>query len=131
MRATSLVCLLHIPLLLYELIRNEGRPLMPHKVLQLVLQYVKSIQNNNTGRYTTAWELVIQWCVVAAQPDAQGDSLVAFSVEAITEEDDAEFGQWVEQRLDSTLGKKAQHGRDPEHYNVTKGSRNSPPTLCR
>jgi hypothetical protein len=44
--------------------------------------------------------------VVAAQQDSQGDSLVSFSVEAITEGGDADFGQWVEQRLDGTLGKR-------------------------
>jgi hypothetical protein len=35
------------------------------------------------------WKLVVQWCVVAAQQDPKGDSLVSFSVEAITEGDDA------------------------------------------
>ena len=48
--------------------------------------------------------------MVAAQPDAQGDSLVAFSVEAITEGDNEEFGRWVEQRLVSTLGRKSAQG---------------------
>ncbi len=44
--------------------------------------------------------------MVAAQHDSQGDSLVTFAVEAITEGDNAHFGQWVEQRLDGTLGKR-------------------------
>ncbi len=33
--------LLHIPLLLFKLIRNEGRPLMPHEILKLVLSHVE------------------------------------------------------------------------------------------
>ena len=101
--------LLHIPVLLHELIRKEGRSLMPHEVLQLVLTY---LEENHQGGQTNqnSWELIIKWCVVAAQPDAQGDSLVAFAVEAITEGDDDDFGRWVEQRLDSTLGKKPAQG---------------------
>jgi hypothetical protein len=98
--------LLHIPVLLFELIRNEGRPLMPHEILQLVLTYLESSQEGQTQQTNTAWELVVKWCVVAAQQDSQGDSLVSFSVEAITEGDDADFGQWVKQRLDGTLGKR-------------------------
>jgi hypothetical protein len=45
-----------------------------------------------------------KWCIMAAQKDAQGDSLVAFTVKAITEEDDAYFKQWVEQQLNATMG---------------------------
>jgi hypothetical protein len=98
-------CLLHIPMILFELIRNEGRPLMPHEILRLVLVHIESCQGNQNQQASTSWELIVKWCVVASQHDAQGESLVAFSVEAITEGDDAYFGQWVEQRLDGTLGR--------------------------
>jgi hypothetical protein len=47
----------------------------------------------------------MRWCIMAAQKDSRGDSLVSFSIEAITEGDDAYFGQWMENRLDSTMGK--------------------------
>ena len=43
---------------------------------------------------------------MAAQADQQGDSIVAFAVEAVTENDDAYFGQWMENRLDGTMGKQ-------------------------
>jgi hypothetical protein len=99
-------CFLHIPVLLFDKIRNEGRPLMPHEILQLVLTYLESNQEGQNQQTNTAWELIVKWCVVAAQQDSQEDSLVAFSVEAITEGDDADFGQWVEQCLDGTLGKR-------------------------
>jgi hypothetical protein len=46
------------------------------------------------------------WCVMVAQHDSQGDNLVSFSVEAITEGDDAYFSQWMENWLDSTMGKR-------------------------
>ncbi len=93
-------------MLLFDKIRNEGRPLMPHEILQLVLTYLESNQEVQNQQTDTALELVVKWCVVAAQQDSQGESLVAFSVEAITEGDDADFEQWVEQRLDGTLGKR-------------------------
>jgi hypothetical protein len=98
--------LLHIPVMLFEQIRNKGRPLMPHKILQLVLTYLELNQEGQNQQTNTAWELVVKWCVVATQQDSQGDSLVSFSVEAITEGDNADFGQWVKQRLDGTLSKR-------------------------
>jgi hypothetical protein len=100
---------LHIPLTLFEMIRNQGCPLMPHEVLRLVLDHIESSPGEQTQQASSPWELVVQWCIVEAQHDAQGDSLVSFSVEAITEGDDAYFGQWVEQRLDGTLGKRPLH----------------------
>jgi hypothetical protein len=96
---------LHIPVTLFELICNKGRPLMPHKILRLVLDLIESSPGDQTQQARSPWELIVRWCVVAAQHDAQGDSLVVFSVEAITEGDNAYFEQWVEQRLDGMLGK--------------------------
>jgi hypothetical protein len=101
--------LLHIPVTLFKLIRNEGRPLMPHEILRLILDLIESSPGDQTQQARSPWELIVRWCVMAAQHDAQGDSLVAFSEEAITEGDDAYFGQWVEQRLDGTLGKWPTH----------------------
>ncbi len=101
--------LLHIPVTLFELIRNEGRPLMPHEILRLVLDLIELSPGDQTQQARSPWELIVWWCVVAAQHDAQGDSLIAFFVEAITEGDEAYFGQWVEQRLDGTLGKRPTH----------------------
>ncbi len=49
------------------------------------------------------WELVLNWCLMAAQPDSKGDSLVAFAVDAVTEGGDKYLGRWIEQRLDSTM----------------------------
>ena len=43
---------------------------------------------------------------MAVQANQQGDSIVAFAVDAVTENDDAYFGQWVENCLDSTMGKQ-------------------------
>ncbi len=43
---------------------------------------------------------------MAAQADQQGDSIVAFAVDAVMENNDAYFGQWVENCLDSIMGKR-------------------------
>jgi hypothetical protein len=98
------LCLLHIPLVLFELMRKEGCPLMPHEVLALVLKHIKNLPTEQEEATANAWQLVVRWCIMAAQKDQQGDSFVLFSVEAITEGGDAYFGQWMENCLDSTMG---------------------------
>ncbi len=97
--------LLHIPLVLFDKIRMGGRPLVPHEVLSIILEYVESIADK-APEVGQAWQLAMQWCVVAAQRNSQGDSHVAFSVDAITETDDAIFCQWAETRLNGTMGTK-------------------------
>jgi hypothetical protein len=68
---------------------------MPHEVLVFILQHAEASPPDQACKVGQAWQLVVQWCVVAAQKDGQGDSLVAFAIEAITETDDAYFCQWV------------------------------------
>ncbi len=77
---------------------------MPHKVLALVLKHIKDVPPEQEEATGNMWQLVLRWCVMAAQKDQQGDSLVLFSIEAITEGDDAYFGQWMENGLNSTMG---------------------------
>jgi hypothetical protein len=96
--------LLHILLVLFKRIRKEGCLLMPHEILAIVLRHVEKSPPAQVQGIAQAWQLVIQWCIVAAQKDPQGDSLVAFAIEAITKTDDAYFCQWVESRLDGTMG---------------------------
>jgi hypothetical protein len=98
--------LLHIPLVLFELIRNKGRPLMPHEVLALILEYLKNGPGDQAQAMENPWQLIKMWCIMAAHQDSQGDSLVSFSIKAFTEGDDAYFGQWMENRLDCTMGKR-------------------------
>jgi hypothetical protein len=93
---------LHIPLVLFKLIKKEGCPIILHKILAIITKHLKdSGANKDQGK---AWELIAKWCVMAAQKDAQGDSLVAFKVEAIMEGDDFYFKQWVEQQLNAIMG---------------------------
>ena len=79
---------------------------MPHKVLALVLKHINIVPTDTDQEQATVntWQLVMRWCVMAAQKDQQGDSFVLFSIEAILEGDDAYFGQWMENHLDSTMG---------------------------
>ncbi len=72
--------LLSIPLVLFKKIWDEGRPLMPHKVLRLMMAHLESVNNNVV---VAALSLNAKWCLMAAQWDASGDSWVAFSVKAI------------------------------------------------
>jgi hypothetical protein len=101
---TNVPKFLHIPLVLFEMIRKEGRPLMPHDILALLLCYVKNSPPEQAQGVPNTWQMVTQWCIMAPQKDPQGNSLVAFAIEAITKTDNAYFNQWVKSHLDSTMG---------------------------
>jgi hypothetical protein len=51
--------LLHIPLVLFDKIRMAGRPLMPHKVLSMILEHVESIADK-APEVRQAWQLAMQ-----------------------------------------------------------------------
>ncbi len=98
---TNVPRLLLIPLVLFEKIRAEGRPLMPHEVLKLVMAHLKSMNNDVV---VAAWSLIAMWCLMVTQQDTSGDSWVAFSVKAITEGEVADLSRCLKQRLSSILG---------------------------
>jgi hypothetical protein len=52
---TNTPCLLHIPLVLFDLIREKGRPLIPQEVLAIVLAYLDSIKDDAV---IDVWQLV-------------------------------------------------------------------------
>jgi hypothetical protein len=93
--------LLSIPLWLLDRIRQEGRALMPYEILRMVVQHIDEV---DTQAYADAWSTVAAWCILASQGNASGESLMAFSIEAITEVEDDYLGRWLEQRLDTTMG---------------------------
>jgi hypothetical protein len=106
---TTVPHLLHIPLVLFEAIREKGGPLMPHEILAIMLKLIEnSSRDQDQAAAAEAWKLIVMWCVMAAQADQQGDSIVTFAVDAVMENGDAYFGQWVEVEncLDSTMGKR-------------------------
>jgi hypothetical protein len=114
--------LLAIPLWLLEHIRKEGRALMPYEVLRFVYHH---INKENTQECANGWATVVAWCILAAQGNANGESLVAFSIEAITEVEDDYLGKWLEQRLDTTMGTRPQTG--PETL-ISRGGPTGPNT---
>ncbi len=93
--------LLAIPLWLLDHIRQEGRALMPHEILQIVVTHLKA---DNTGAYAEVWTIIAAWCILESQGTTTGESLVSFTIEAITEVEDEYLGKWLEQRLDRTMG---------------------------
>ncbi len=58
---------------------------MPHKILRIVVKHLKDVNNEE---YTEAWGMVEAWCYLALQPDKDGNNLLAFSIQAITEVND-------------------------------------------
>ena len=86
---TNVPRLLHIPLVLFEAIREKGGPLMPHEVLTIVLKLVENSTPDQGQAVAEAWQLIVMWwCVMTAQADQQGDSWVAFAVDADTDNND-------------------------------------------
>jgi hypothetical protein len=102
--------LLAIPLWLLDRIRQEGRALMPHEILRMVVTHLEA---DSTGDYADAWATVAAWCILASQSTATGESLVAFTIEAITEVEDEYLGKWLEQRLDATMGPRSRESEPP------------------
>ena len=80
---------------------------MPHEILRIVPNHVREV---NTQAYADAWATIAAWCLLAGQVSTMGESLVSFSIEAITEVEDEYLGKWLEQRLDTTLGPRPQGG---------------------
>ena len=80
---------------------------MPHDILRIITTHIGEV---DTTAYADAWSTVASWSLLAGQASATGESLVSFSVEAITEVEDDYLGKWLEQRLDTTMGPRPQGG---------------------
>ncbi len=91
-----------IPLVLFQRIRNEKKALMPHDIHALMMRIV--ITASEIDRARDNWQLVLSWCLMAAQRSTGGNSHLSLAVEAVTEGDDEDFVRWIDQWLDSTFG---------------------------
>jgi len=100
--------LLAVPLVLFRAIRKERKPLMPHEVRGLVLTIIEDVDDPNKA--SDDWQLVLAWCLLAAQQDANGNSYIGVPMDAITEGDDDYFEKWIDQRLDSVFGPRPNIG---------------------
>jgi hypothetical protein len=90
---------LALPGVLVEFIHGNGGQCRPHELLMEVQRLA--------GAYPTIsadnWELVRNWCFVAAQAKADGDSHAALKIlPAISA--DKSFLEWCERRIDGTMG---------------------------
>jgi hypothetical protein len=122
--------LLAIPLVLFRAIWEEGKPLMPHKIHGLTTTIINS--SANVAKARTDWDLILAWCILAAQQKAYGNSHLSLAVEAVTEGDDDYFKKWIDQWLYSTFGPRPGMGlagyagmggvalhHDPAHVSAT------------
>jgi hypothetical protein len=100
--------LLVAPLVLFWAIRKERRPLMPHEVRGLVLDII--IDADNPNKAGDDWQLVLLWCLLEGQQDANGNSYLGVPVDAVTEGEDEDFERWIDQRLDSVFGPRPKIG---------------------
>jgi hypothetical protein len=98
---TKAPLLLAVPLVLFKAIRDEGKPLMPHKFWELAIKIINKAADRALA--TTNWALILTWCVLAAQQDTNGNSLLGLPVAAVTEGGDDYFAKWIDQWLDATF----------------------------
>jgi hypothetical protein len=80
---------------------------MPYEIARIVVNHINEVGDQT---YAMAWSTVVSWCLLASQGNAIGESLVSFSIEAITKVEDEYLGKWLEQRLDTTLGPRPRGG---------------------
>ncbi len=50
------------------------------------------------------WELILSWCILAAQQEMNGNSLLGLSMDTVTKGNDEYFATWINQWLDLTFG---------------------------
>ncbi len=58
---------------------------MPYAIARIVVNHIDEV---NDAAYGAAWSTVDAWCILASQGNTAGESLVSFSIEAITEVED-------------------------------------------
>ena len=81
---------------------------MPHEVRGLVLTIINDADDLNKA--CDDWQLVLSWCLLAAQQDANGNSYLGVPVDAVTEGDDDYFEKCIDQRLDAVFGPRPNTG---------------------
>jgi hypothetical protein len=81
---------------------------MPHEIRGLVLTIIKDADDSNKA--CDDWQLVLSWCLLAAQQDANGNSYLGVPVDAVTEGDNDYFEKWINQRLDLVFGPRPNTG---------------------
>jgi hypothetical protein len=100
--------LLTVPLVLFKAIQEEGKPLMPHKIRGLVIALIGEAAD--VLQASTAWDLILSWCILAAQQDMNGNSLLGLPVDAVTEEGNKYLAKWIDSPLDTMFGPRPSSG---------------------
>ena len=83
---------------------KQDRLFMPHELREALGDWIPT-----TGLSGEEAQLAIDWSILAANDNGNGNSVVAFDVHAIINED-PRFSQWVQRRLDGTIGPRPAAG---------------------
>ncbi len=94
--------LLVVPLVLFKAILEEGKLLMPHEIRGLVIVLIGEVAD--VAEAIAAWDLILSWCILAAQQDTNGNSLLGLPVDAVMEGDNKYLAKWINQQLDTMFG---------------------------
>jgi hypothetical protein len=81
---------------------------MPHEIRGLVIALIGEAAD--VAQASVAWDLILSWCILAAQQDTNGNSLLGLPVDAVTDEDNKYLAKWIDQRLDTMFGPRPSSG---------------------
>jgi hypothetical protein len=86
------------------MIRDQNKPLMPHKVWALTKAYSSSL--DLPQKVAAACKFAMDWCLVATQASgANKDFRVAFSLNVVTDQEHKNsLARWLDQQFDTRLG---------------------------
>ena len=100
--------LLAVPLVLFRAIREEEKPMIPPKIRGLAMATI--IEAVDMAKATVDWDLILSWCILAAQQDTNGNSFPGLPKGAVTEGEDKYFKILINQWLGATFGPRPSTG---------------------
>jgi hypothetical protein len=95
--------LLAIPIVLVELLQDQGTPTTAADVLTTIDE---GTTNTDGGITKDQWCTMRDWCILARQGSASNKSLLAIKVDSVAV-DNEEFNTWVGQKLEAALGPRS------------------------
>jgi hypothetical protein len=102
---TPLPCLLVLPTFVAEFLRKQGGACLPHKLHKFVSSH---IDGGESQVPPDKWQLVLDWCLVAAQGGNDGTSILNLGSPEPALCQDLEFLKWCKLRLNTTLRQEPQ-----------------------
>ena len=95
--------LLALPTFVTELLEKQGGTCLLHKLIKFVVEHIKGGESQIPA---AKWQLVLDWCLAAAQGNNNGTSVLNLGAPEPALCQDAEFLEWWKLRLTTILGQE-------------------------